>query len=63
MYLLVVLLPLFNSIITGFGGRWLGFYGSSLISCFNLLITFLIAIFINFEVCLNNYTIFIKLFS
>ena len=62
MYLLVILLPLFNSIITGFGGRWLGFYGSSLISCFNLSITFLIALLISIEICLNNYIIFFNLF-
>nr|YP_010944694.1 NADH dehydrogenase subunit 5 [Palisada intermedia]WMC20761.1 NADH dehydrogenase subunit 5 [Palisada intermedia] len=63
MYLLVILLPFFNSIITGFGGRWLGFYGSSIISCLNLTITFLLAIIINFEICFNNYSVFLQLFS
>ena len=63
MYLLVVLLPLFSSLITGFYGRFLGFYGSSLISIFSMLITFLFSLLIFFEIGLNNYTIFIDLFS
>lgn len=63
MYLLVVLLPLFSSLITGFYGRFLGFYGSSLISIFSMLITFLFSLLIFFEIGLNNYIIFIDLFS
>lgn len=59
----MIFLPFFNSIITGFGGRWLGFYGSSFISCLNLTITFLLALLINFEICLNNYNVFLHLFS
>ena len=62
MYLLVVLIPLLNSLISGFGGRWLGFYGVALISCLSLSLTFSISIFIAFETCLNNQLIFINLF-
>lgn len=32
MYLLIILLPLLGAIIAGFGGRWLGCYGSSILS-------------------------------
>ena len=32
MYLLIIVLPLLGSLISGFGGRWFGRYGSSLLS-------------------------------
>ena len=63
MYLLVILLPLLSSLVSGFGGRWLGFYGASLISCSTLFLTFFISLLINFEICLNNQIVFINLFS
>nr|YP_010620137.1 NADH dehydrogenase subunit 5 [Melanothamnus gigas]WAX04173.1 NADH dehydrogenase subunit 5 [Melanothamnus gigas] len=61
MYLLVIFLPLASSLSLGFWGRWLGFYGSSLISLICLLLTFFCAIFIFFEISLNGHTVYIEL--
>nr|YP_009402820.1 NADH dehydrogenase subunit 5 [Compsopogon caeruleus]ARX96180.1 NADH dehydrogenase subunit 5 [Compsopogon caeruleus] len=43
MYLLIILLPLLNSIIVGFFGRYLGKEGSSYISCLILFLTSILA--------------------
>lgn len=44
MYLLIIILPLLGAIISGFGGRWLGCYGSSLVSTicvsFSMILSF-----------------------
>nr|YP_009325894.1 NADH dehydrogenase subunit 5 [Choreocolax polysiphoniae]APC24886.1 NADH dehydrogenase subunit 5 [Choreocolax polysiphoniae] len=63
MYLLIILLPLFSSLTTGFYGRFLGFYGSSLISSLFMLVNFILSLLIFFEIGFNNYIIFIDLFS
>ena len=63
MYLLIVSLPLFNSLVVGFGGRWLGFYGASVLSCFNITLTFVLSVLANIEICLNNYVISLNLLS
>lgn len=63
MYLLIVSLPLMSSLSIGFFGRWLGVYGSSLISTVCLFFTFLFSILIFFEVSLNNQIIYIELSS
>ena len=62
MYLLVIFLPLFSSLSLGFYGRYLGFYGSSIISLLCLGFSFFISLLIFFEIGLNNHIVFIDLF-
>lgn len=62
MYLLVIFLPLLSSLSVGLCGRWLGFYGSCIISVTCLSLSFIISILIFFEISLNNYVVFINLF-
>ena len=62
MYLLIVFLPLLSSLTIGFFGRWLGFFGSSIISLICLGFSVLISFLIFFEVNLNNHIIVIDLF-
>lgn len=62
MYLLVIFLPLLSSLSLGFYGRYLGFYGSSVISLFCLGFSFLFSLLVFFEIGLNNHIIFIDLF-
>nr|YP_009325917.1 NADH dehydrogenase subunit 5 [Vertebrata lanosa]APC24958.1 NADH dehydrogenase subunit 5 [Vertebrata lanosa] len=62
MYLLIIFLPLFSSITTGFFGRHLGFFGSCVISLTCLGFSVLISFLIFFEVGLNNHVIIIDLF-
>jgi NADH:ubiquinone oxidoreductase subunit 5 (subunit L)/multisubunit Na+/H+ antiporter MnhA subunit len=63
MYLTILFLPLFSSIVTGFLGRKLGAKGSQLTSCLSILITTLLVIIVFFEVAFNNIIINIKLFK
>lgn len=63
MYLLVLLLPLLGSLFSGFLGRFLGYYGSSLISCFCITISMVFSLFIFFEVSLMNSVIYFTLQS
>ncbi len=61
MYLLIIFLPLLSSLSSGFFGRWLGFYGSCLISFSCLVLTLLFSILIFFEIGLNNQLVCINL--
>jgi len=61
MYLLTIFLPLFSSLTSGFFGRWLGFYGSSLLSLICLLTTLCFSFLIFFEVSLNSQVINLNL--
>nr|WQF69424.1 NADH dehydrogenase subunit 5 [Bostrychia moritziana] len=63
MYLSIVFLPFFSSLISGFGGRWLGYYGSSLTSTFFVGLSFLLSCFVFFEVGLNQQVVYINLFT
>lgn len=62
MYLLTIFLPFFSSVIAGFGGRWLGFYGASLITTITIFISFILSLFILIEVSLNQLSIYISIF-
>nr|AYR06615.1 NADH dehydrogenase subunit 5 [Renouxia sp.] len=50
MYLLILFLPFFGSLITGLGGRWLGHYGANLFSTICIFLTALLSIFAFYEV-------------
>nr|YP_010619999.1 NADH dehydrogenase subunit 5 [Tayloriella tenebrosa]WAX04012.1 NADH dehydrogenase subunit 5 [Tayloriella tenebrosa] len=63
MYLLIIFLPLFSSISLGFFGRLIGFYGSTIISIICLFLSFLVSIFIFFEIGLNGHIIYIDIFT
>jgi len=62
MYLVLIILPLLGSIISGFFGRKIGISGSQLITCSCISITTIIAIIIFFEVGFNNIPVTIYLF-
>lgn len=61
MYLNLVFLPLIGSIIAGLFGRNLGPKGSSIVTVMLLFITFLISIFVFYEVGLIGSPVYIKL--
>lgn len=63
MYLLIIILPLFSAIISGLAGRWIGYYGSSLLSSTCILFSMLLSFFIFYEVGLSGLPCFITLFS
>lgn len=54
MYLVIILLPLLGSIISGFFGRKVGVKGGQLITCSLIIITTLLAVLTFFEVGYNN---------
>jgi len=61
MYLIIILLPLLGSIISGFFGRKIGVVGAQLITCSSIIITTLIAILAFIEVGYNNIPVTINL--
>jgi NADH-ubiquinone oxidoreductase chain 5 len=62
MYLVLIVLPLLGSIVSGFFGRKIGVSGSQLITCSSLITITIIAIFGFFEVGFNNIPVSIQLF-
>jgi len=62
MYLAIIILPLFGSIVSGFLGRKVGVSGAQLITCSSVIITTIFAIIAFFEVGLNNIPVSIHLF-
>ena len=54
MYLLVIILPLLNSLILGFLGRFIGIKGLNYFSIFFSFITALISYFIFYDIVLKN---------
>jgi len=63
MYLLLIFLPLVGSFCAGLFGRKLGPFGASYITVSCLWITFLISLFVFYEVSLLNCCVYIKLAS
>lgn len=61
MYLLILYIPLLNSIMSIFFGKYLGKTGVSLLTIFNMLISLLLSLFIFFEVILSNHICVVKL--
>lgn len=60
MYLTIVLLPLVGSIVAGFFGRSIGVKGAQRITSACIVITTILAIFVFFEVGMNNIPVSIK---
>nr|YP_010632494.1 NADH dehydrogenase subunit 5 [Cladonia mateocyatha]WBP63245.1 NADH dehydrogenase subunit 5 [Cladonia mateocyatha] len=63
MYLVIIILPLLGSIISGFFGRKVGVSGAHLITCMCVIVTTLLALVSFFEVGLNNIPVSIILFK
>lgn len=61
MYLLIVFLSLTGSCIAGLFGRHLGFYGSAMLTTSCLFVSFLISLFVFYEVALVGCFVYIKL--
>lgn len=62
MYLVVIILPLLGSIVSGFFGRKVGVSGAQFITCFSVIVTTILAIIAFFEVGFNNIPVSIELF-
>ena len=62
MYLVIIILPLLGSIVSGFFGRKIGVSGSQIITCTAVITTTVLAIVAFFEVGLNNIPVSIELF-
>ena len=62
MYLVIIILPLLGSIVSGFFGRKVGVRGAQLITCFNVILTTILAVLAFFEVGFNNIPVSIELF-
>ena len=62
MYLAIIILPLFGSIISGFLGRKVGVSGAQLITCTSVILTTVFASIAFFEVGLNNIPVSVSLF-
>nr|YP_010632566.1 NADH dehydrogenase subunit 5 [Cladonia stipitata]AVT43933.1 NADH dehydrogenase subunit 5 [Cladonia stipitata]WBP63336.1 NADH dehydrogenase subunit 5 [Cladonia stipitata] len=63
MYLVIIILPLLGSIVSGFFGRKIGVSGAHLITCMCVIVTTLLALVSFFEVGLNNIPVSIILFK
>jgi NADH-ubiquinone oxidoreductase chain 5 len=63
MYLVLIVLPLLGSIVSGFLGRKVGVVGAQIITCFGLITITILAIIGFFEVGFNNIPVSIKLFK
>ncbi len=61
MYLVIIILPLLSSIISGFFGRKVGVKGAQLITCSSVLITTMLAILAFIEVGYNNIPVTINI--
>jgi len=61
MYLIIILLPLLGSIISGFFGRKIGIKGAQLITCSSVILTTILTILIFIEVGYNNIPVTINL--
>jgi NADH-ubiquinone oxidoreductase chain 5 len=61
MYLIIIILPLVGSIVSGFLGRKVGVKGAQLITCSSVLITTLLVILAFIEVGYNNIPVAINI--
>lgn len=61
MYLVIIILPLLGSIVSGFFGRKVGVMGAQLITCSSILITSLLAILAFVEIGYNNIPVTINI--
>ena len=62
MYLVLIVLPLLGSIVSGFFGRKVGVSGAQLITSSSIFVTTILSLFAFYEVGLNNVPVSIELF-
>ena len=62
MYLVLIVLPLLGSIVSGFFGRKVGVSGAQLITSSSIFVTTILSVFAFFEVGLNNIPVSLELF-
>ena len=62
MYLVIIILPLLGSIVSGFFGRKVGVSGAQFITCLSVIVTTILAVLAFFEVGFNNIPVSIELF-
>jgi len=62
MYLVIIILPLLGSIVSGFFGRKVGVSGAQYITCLSVIVTTILAIIAFCEVGFNNIPVSIELF-
>jgi NADH:ubiquinone oxidoreductase subunit 5 (subunit L)/multisubunit Na+/H+ antiporter MnhA subunit len=62
MYLTILFLPLFSSLVTGFLGRKIGTRGAQYTACISIFITTMLAIIVFFEAGLSHISTNIRLF-
>lgn len=62
MYLLVLFFPAFSAFLTGFFGSAFGKNGVRVLNITSMVCTFIVSVFIFFEVCLHHYTTYICLY-
>jgi NADH-ubiquinone oxidoreductase chain 5 len=62
MYLIIIILPLLGSIVSGLLGRKTGVYGAQIITCSSTIITTILVIFAFIEVGVYNVPVNIELF-
>ena len=63
MYLLIIINPLINSLLSLVFGRYIGSKGALFLTVFGMLINFLLSILLFFEVALSSCPVYIKTFS
>nr|AHX02441.1 NADH dehydrogenase subunit 5 [Ceramium japonicum] len=61
MYFSIILLPFISTLLCGFGGRWLGRYGTSLLASSFIFFNFLLSSFIFFEVNICDSPVLLKI--
>jgi NADH-ubiquinone oxidoreductase chain 5 len=60
MYLIIIILPLLGSVVSGFFGRKVGVKGAQLITCSSVLVTTLLVMLTFIEVGYNNIAVTIN---
>ena len=63
MYILVLSLPFLSTLISGFAGRLIGSKGSGFLTSFFIALTWIISLFIFYEVGFLNSTCYIEIFK
>lgn len=61
MYLLIIFLPLLGTLISGFGGRWLGCYGSSVVATACVILSALLSLLSFYEIGFGGYPCYLTL--
>nr|ANH09514.1 NADH dehydrogenase subunit 5 [Coeloseira compressa] len=62
MYILILVFPLIGALISGFCGRWLGYYGSSIFTMFCIILTTLFSYLAFYEIGFCGTVCYITLF-